>query len=265
MGSRSGSEDRAGAASRIEARLSRVEHARSCPRADRLPLSPLSVPGKTNALRVLGRELARYSPRNDRQAARRTTWLSSGETRPFGFASNETGARFSRRAPLWPRPISSWQISARLVARRRTGHPLHCIRSEILRRISQASRASADQIGFASAKRIRRHRQLDGGRNSLARKARASTSRRQPVVRSTRSFISRDSLRRDRIAPHHQSGIWGSPARLVDPSKMETRRDLSAASNAAAQSDDRRAEHPPGSARSAPGHVYHDFVKSTRA
>ena len=114
------------------------------------------------------------------------------------------------------------------MANGRTGDRLGTIRLQISGRISRSACARADQSGCAPANRLLRNRQLDGGRNSVAREDCTVGSSGPIILGAARQIVSRNTLRRRRIAPHHQPELRRSAAELADPSKVETRRRLPA-------------------------------------
>ena len=114
------------------------------------------------------------------------------------------------------------------MANGRTGDRLRTIRSQISGRVSRSACTRADQGGCAPANRLLRNRQLDGRRNSLAREDSAIDSSGPIILDAARQIVSRNTLRRPRIAPHYQPEVRRTAAELADPSKVETRRRLPA-------------------------------------
>src|SRR5205823_11481 len=78
-----------------------------------------------------------------------------------------------------------------------------------------------------SCSMVFRNRELDGRRNSLARKSSAVEKDHKIIRARTHCDFPRDKVRRPQILANTRPRFLRSATHLADPSKMETRRDLS--------------------------------------
>lgn len=156
-----------------------------------------------------------------------------------------------------------------MVASGRTRNQFRQVRSRISEWVPRSSRTCADQSRRADAKWIFGYRQLDGGRNPVAREDRTVGSGGRSILSATCAFAPRDALCRERIVAHHRPQLFGSASELAYSSKMETRRRLPAPSVGFAEGNDWRANDGLVSEVSknnhSLGHVHHNLMKSRRA
>jgi len=114
-----------------------------------------------------------------------------------------------------------------VVEERRSGNQLTRLRPKIRRSIPRSTPKSADQSRLAHAAWFSRNRELDGRRNSLARKSSAVEKDHKIIRARTHCDFPRDKVRRPQILANARPRFLRSARHLADPSKMETRRDLS--------------------------------------
>lgn len=240
MGRRPRPEDFGGATPSPEKDFSRERSAENCGALNGTPVFALVRPGQADALRILRRKLDWDSSRYEWKIADGAGRVSPREPRPPCPATGAPRPCSARCASVWTSTISSRQIRTVLVARGRARHLLRQVRSRVCERIPRSSRAGTNQGCAAFAKWVHWNRELDGGRNSLAREDCAGDFGERVVWNATGALVPGDTVCRERIAPDHRSRFLRAAARLADPSKVEEGRCLSASSVAFAQGDNWR-------------------------
>jgi hypothetical protein len=160
---------------------------------------------QANAFRVFRWALDRDPPRDDGKVEDGGRRVPPRKTRPLRSATGAPDPRLSRCPSFWPGPVPLWNNRAEVVAGWRTRNCLGSFRSGVSQHFPRSPRTGANQSSCPDAKRICRHRQLDGGRNPLARKDRTVSASRLLVLHPTHAVAPRDAVCRERIVAHHWS------------------------------------------------------------
>lgn len=125
----------------------------------------------------------------------------------------------------------------------RAGRHLKTVHPGIDGSISQTPSAPAHQSITAPSKRVSGNRQLDGGRNSVARGNRTSQSHRPPQAHRTKSPVEGSSIRRARGARKNRERFWRSTQRLALSRALEWQRPMPKTQNTAEAGNDWRQDN----------------------
>ncbi|CAA9267801.1 MAG: Formamidopyrimidine-DNA glycosylase, partial [uncultured Chthoniobacterales bacterium] len=223
-----------------EAHLSWNRYARAGAGLNRQPSGAIHRPRQADGLPVLGRQLARHSSWDDGRVTHGSSRVSPAEARPPCAPAAEARSHLPRSATVRTRAILPRSRHAGLVERGRAGDRLAGFQRSLRLRIPEAPPPRADQSSAPAAERISRRRQLDGGRNPLARSHRTIDAQRGSDGGAADRVSPRHAIRVARGAAHHWQRQCRPAGLVAHPLQMEIRRRLPARRHSARACHHRR-------------------------